>query len=273
MKLESAIQGRSGRLAAGALVLLGLTIGLAWAAAPAAPLTPEQITQMLEEGEGVLKGGNPELAISKYFEPINQSFMRETAKAGANDEVYASHGATETAAYTAKIAKKNEGASTPTNLVIVSGAWTDALLLKARAQAQLQKLDQARSTLDMASIISPADPAVWMEMGSIEQGAKNWDKALTNYHNAENFAGAVEDKDKQKQVMCEALRGQAAALIETSKLDDAAAMYKRCLKFVPGDSASTEGLAHVAALGGPAVPAPPPAPAAAAKTPPPTKPH
>jgi tetratricopeptide (TPR) repeat protein len=277
MKLESAIQDQSGRLAAAALALLGLMSGLAWAAAPPVPLTPEQIAQMLQEGEGVLKGGNPELAISKYFEPINQSFMRETAKAGADDEVYASHGATETAAYTAKIAKKNEGAKTPTKLVIVSGAWTDALVLKARAQAQLQKLDQARSTLDMAAIISPADPAVWMEMGSIEQGAKNWDKALTNYHNAENFAGAVDDKDKQKQVMCEALRGQAAVLTETSKLDEAAAMYKRCLKFVPGDNASNEGLEHVAALGGPAVPAPTPAPAApgaaAAKTPPPTKPH
>ncbi len=278
MKLESAIQGPSGRLAAGALVLLGLMSGVAWAAAaaPATTLTPEQIAKLLEEGEGVLKGGNPELAISKYFEPINQSFMRETAKAGADDEVYASQGATETAAYTAKIAKKNEGAKSPTKLVIVSGAWTDALVLKARAQAQLQKLDQARSTLDMASIISPANPAVWLEMGAVEQGAKNWDKALTNYHNAENFAGAVEDKDKQKQVMCDSLRGQAAALTEASKLDEAAAMYKRCLKFVPGDSASTEGLAHVAALGGPAVPAPTPTPAAGAaapKAPPPPKPH
>ena len=82
--------------------------------------------------------------------------MRETAKVGANDEVYASHGATETSAYTAKIAKKNEGAQNQTKLVIVDGAWTDALILKASAQVQLQKPDQAKSTLDMASIISPA---------------------------------------------------------------------------------------------------------------------
>jgi tetratricopeptide (TPR) repeat protein len=257
MKLESAHQGTWSLLAATVVALSGLLGTPAWAAAPPPVLTPEQMTKMLEEGEGVLKGGNPELAISKYFEPVNQQFMRESAKAGANDEVYASHGATETTAYTSKIAKKNEGAATPTKLVIVDGAWTDSLILKARAQVQMQKIAQARQTLDMASIISPAYPGVWLETAAVDVAAKDWDKAIEGYKRAENFAGAVEDKDKQKQIMCSAVNGQGSVLTEQKKLDEAAAEYKRCLKFIKDDATATQGLQHVAELGGPPVPAPP----------------
>jgi tetratricopeptide (TPR) repeat protein len=261
MKLEFAPQEKS-LFAATALALLAM-FGTAWAAAPPATLTPEQAKAMLDEGEGVLKGGNPDLAISKYFEPVNMSFMRATASAGADDEVYASHGTAETAAYTAKIAKKNEGAKTQTKLVIVDGAWTDSLLMKARAQVQMQKEKQAISTLDMATTISPFYPPVWMELGDVYSGEKNWDKALEMYKNAENLAGALDDKERQKQTMCESLRGQGAVLTELKQLDAAAEAYKRCFKYVPKDPGATEGLQKVADAGGPPVPAAPaPAPAA-----------
>ena len=96
MKKSSRYPGTRGPLATTIVAMLGLTSGPLVAAAPPAPtvLAPEQITKLLEEGENILKNGNPELAIKSYFEPVNQSFMRETAKVGANDEVYASHGAT-----------------------------------------------------------------------------------------------------------------------------------------------------------------------------------
>ena len=271
MKPVYAHENSSGLIAMAAMAVLALSSGPLSAAAPAAPavLTPDQIHKLLEEGEGVLKQGNPELAIKNYFEPVNQSYMHETAKAGANDEIYSSHSASETAAYTSKIAKQNETAKTPTQLVIVDGAWTDALILKARALIQLQRIPQARSALDMATTISPAYSPVWLELASTYQAEKNWDKALDNYKRAENFAGAVEDKAQQGQVLGAALRGQAGALTELGKLDEAAALYKRCLRVNAGDTAATEGLAHVAALGGPPVPAPAPAAAPA----PPAKPH
>ncbi len=55
---------------------------LAAAAAPAAVLTPDQISKLLADGTNMLSQGNAELAIKNYFEPVNQSFMRQTAKAG-----------------------------------------------------------------------------------------------------------------------------------------------------------------------------------------------
>ena len=203
MKPVYAHEYSSRLIAMAAVAVLALSSGPLWAAAAAAPavLTPEQSHKLLEEGEGVLKPGNPELAIKNYFEPVNQSFMHETAKAGANDEIYSSHGAAETAAYTSKVAKQNEGAKTPTQLVIVDGAWTDALVLKARALIQLQRLPQARAALDMATTISPAYPPVWLELASTYQAEKNWDKALNTYKPAENFAGAIEDKTQQAQVL------------------------------------------------------------------------
>src|SRR5712671_1938822 len=107
------------------IACLGMGSGslLAAPVQPPAVLSPEQITKLLEEGTNILNQGNAELAIKNYFEPVNQSFMRQTARAGADDEIYASHSATETAAYTAKVAKENEGAAKPLNLVTVDGAW------------------------------------------------------------------------------------------------------------------------------------------------------
>jgi tetratricopeptide (TPR) repeat protein len=231
------------------VVALGIMSGplLAAAAPPPAVLTPEQVAKLLEDGTGVLKQGNAELALKNYFEPVNQSFMRQTAKAGADDEIYASHSTTETAAYTAKVAKENEGAAKPLRMVTVDGAWTDALVLKARALVQLKRVNEALSALNQATILSPAYPPVWLEMGSIFQEQKDWEKSFRAYKTAENYAGAIEDKTKQAQSLASALRGQAVAMIELGRLDDAETLYKRCLKMDPGDTAATDGLAQVQA--------------------------
>ena len=242
-------------------------------AAPAAVLTPEQITKLLEDGTNVLNQGNPELAIKNYFEPVNQSFMRQTASAGADDEIYASRNATETAAYQAKVAKENEGAAKPTHMVIVDGAWSDALILKARALAQLKRVSEAMSALNQAVVLSPGYPVVWLEMGSIYQSQKDWENSFKAYKTAENYAGAIEDKAKQTETLTSALRGQAVAMIELGRLDDAETLYKRCLKLNPGDTAATDGLAQVQARRGTSAPAAgPAAPAAPPATPPPAAP-
>lgn len=238
-------------------------------AAPAAVLTPEQITKLLEEGTNVLNQGNPELAIKNYFEPVNQSFMRQTASAGADDEIYSSRNATETAAYQAKVAKENEGAAKPAHMVIVDGAWSDALILKARALAQLKRVSEAMSALNQAVVLSPGYPVVWLEMGSIYQSQKDWENSFKAYKTAENYAGAIEDKAKQTETLTSALRGQAVAMIELGRLDDAETLYKRCLKLNPGDTAATDGLAQVQARRGTSAPA---AGAAAPAAPPATAP-
>jgi tetratricopeptide (TPR) repeat protein len=256
-------------VAAFSAAAVGIMSGMLWAAPAAAPavLTADQISKLLADGTNVLTQGNPELAIKNYFEPVNQSFMRETAKAGADDEIYSTHSATETAAYSARVAKSNEGSSKPVKMVTVDGAWTDALVLKARAQTQLKRVAEAKSTLNQATVLSPAWPPVWIEMGAIYRDEQNWESSFKAYKQAESFAGAVEDKTVQTQVLGTALRGQAAALIELGRLDDAETVYKRCVKLNAADAEATEGLAKIAAKRGPVAPAagaaaaPAPAPA------------
>jgi tetratricopeptide (TPR) repeat protein len=237
------------------VALLGFSNGaLAAAAAPPAVLTADQISKLLADGTNILTQGNADLAIKNYFEPVNQSFMRQTASAGADDEIYASHSATETDVYTKKVAKENEGAAKPVRMVAVDGAWTDALLLKARAQVALNKTSAAKSTLDQASVLSPVYPYVWIEYGKLHKSEKDWDKMLSAYKTTENYAGAVEDKVVQKQLLATGLHGQAEALIELGRLDEAEALYKRCLKMDAGDTAATDGLAQINARRGPAAP-------------------
>ncbi len=245
---------------------------LAAAAPPPAILTPEQAAKLLEDGTNILNQGNAELALKNYFEPVNQSFMRATAKAGPDDEIYATHNATETAAYTAKVAKENEGAAKPLKLVTVDGAWADALVLKARALAKLNRANEAMSALNQASIISPAYPLVWIEMGALYRDQKDWERSFKAYKSAENNAGAIEDKAKQTQALASALRGQAVAMTELGRLDDAETLYKRCLKMDPGDTAATDGLAQVQARRAAAAPAAGAAAPPAGSAPPPAPP-
>jgi tetratricopeptide (TPR) repeat protein len=264
---SSGIRGAMAALCIAATACVGVTV---WAAAapPAPILTPEQAAKLLEDGTNILNQGNAELALKNYFEPVNQSFMRQTAKAGPDDEIYATHSATETAAYTEKVAKENEGAAKPLKLVTVDGAWTDALVLKARALAKLNRVSEAMSALNQASTISPAYPPVWLEMGSIYRDQKDWERSFKAYKTAENFAGAIEDKAKQTDALASALRGQGAAMIELGRLDDAETLYKRCLKMNPGDTAATDGLAQVQARRAASAPAAPPAGSAPAAAPP-----
>lgn len=271
MNRHSGSSSMGGSMAAIVVAALGIMSGtlLATPAPPAAVLTPEQISKLLEDGTNILKQGNAELALKNYFEPINQSFMRQTAKAGADDEIYASHNATETAAYTAKVAKENEGAAKPLHMVTVDGAWADALVLKARALTELKRYSEALSALNQAITLSPAYPAVWLEMGSVYREQKDWEKSFKAYRTAENDAGAIEDKTAQNQALASALRGQAVAMIELGRLDDAETLYKRCLKINPADTAATDGLAQVQARKATSAPAAGTAAAPAATAPPP----
>jgi tetratricopeptide (TPR) repeat protein len=273
MNMHTRRVGTSAAAAAILIAALGMVSSALLAAPGAAPaptaLSPEQIAKLLEEGTNILNQGNAELAIKNYFEPVNQSFMRQTAKAGAYDEIYASHSATETAAYTTKVAKENEGQAKPLNLVTVDGAWADALILKARALAKLNRVPEAMSALNQASTLSPAYPPVWLEMGALYRDQKDWERSFKAYKTAENDAGAIEDKAKQTEALASALRGQAVAMIELGRLDDAETLYKRCLKMNPADAAATDGLAQVQARRAAAAPAPG-APAAAPGAPPAT---
>ena len=160
------------------------------------------------------------------------------------------------------MAKENEGASKPLRLVTVDGTWTDALVLKARALAQLNHAPEALSALNQASTLSPGYPPVWLEMGSVYKSQKNWEQSFKAYKTAENDAGAIEDKSAQNLALASALRGQAVAMIELGRLDDAETLYKRCLKMDPADTAATDGLAQVQARRATS------APAAGAATPP-----
>ena len=64
MKLKSKHQGPVSLFSVTALALLGVLASPGWTAGPTAALTPDEAAKMLQEGEGVLKGGNAELAIS-----------------------------------------------------------------------------------------------------------------------------------------------------------------------------------------------------------------
>ena len=246
---------------------------MAAAAAPAANvLAPEQIVRLLEEGDRVLQQGNADSAIKKYFDPVLQSFMRQTAKAAADEEIYASHGASETLAYSGLVSAENEQAKgkTPLRMVAVDGAWTDALVLKARALVALKRAADAQDVLNQALTISPKFPTPWIELGAILQSERDWPRSQNAYRGAENATVYVDDKLLQTQLLGSALRGQAFALRQLARLDEADVLYKRALKLNPDDSVAQGELAHSEELRAAQAANPPAATPAPATTAPPT---
>lgn len=246
---------------------------MAAAAAPAANvLAPEQIVRLLEEGDRVLQQGNADSAIKKYFDPVLQSFMRQTAKAAADEEIYASHGASETLAYSGLVSAENEQAKgkTPLRMVAVDGAWTDALVLKARALVALKRAADAQDVLNQALTISPKFPTPWIELGAILQSERDWPRSQNAYRGAENATVYVDDKLLQTQLLGSALRGQAFALRQLARLDEADVLYKRALKLNPDDSVAQGELARSEELRAAPAANPPAATPAPATTAPPT---
>ena len=246
---------------------------MAAAAAPAANvLAPEQIVRLLEEGDRVLQQGNADSAIKKYFDPVLQSFMRQTAKAAADEEIYASHGASETLAYSGLVSAENEQAKgkTPLRMVAVDGAWTDALVLKARALVALKRAADAQDVLNQALTISPKFPTPWIELGAILQSERDWPRSQNAYRGAENATVYVDDKLLQTQLLGSALRGQAYALRQLTRLAEADVLYKRALKLNPDDSVAQGELAHSEELRAAQAANPPAATPAPATTAPPT---
>ena len=242
-------------------------------AAPAANvLAPEQIVRLLEEGDRALQQGNADSAIKKYFDPVLQSFMRQTAKAAADEEIYASHGASETLAYSGLVSAENEQAKgkTPLRMVAVDGAWTDALVLKARALVALKRAADAQDVLNQALTISPKFPTPWIELGAILQSERDWPRSQNAYRGAENATVYVDDKLLQTQLLGSALRGQAFALRQLARLDEADVLYKRALKLNPDDSVAQGELARSEELRAAQAANPPAATPAPATTAPPT---
>src|SRR5699024_4263644 len=153
--------------------------------------------------------------------------------------------------YLASVASASEEAQKSgkpgTSAIVVGPAWAMAHWARAYAYNALGQYGKARGELEQALALAPMNSQYRSELAYTYLKAKDWDKAISLYREAEANAELAPEDDATR-LKCVALRGQGYVLVEQHQLDDAAKAYKQCLKLNPDDRKSRGELHYIDGL-------------------------
>jgi tetratricopeptide (TPR) repeat protein len=137
-----------------------------------------------------------------------------------------------------------ESASRKKNMVVLASTWADAYFLKGYILVHIGQFVQARPFLEKAIKLSPGNAMYLSELGGVFQREKNWPAALQTFQSAEQ-ATEFSPPDVKNAELGKAWRGIAYVYVEQGRLDEAEALYKKCLKLDPNDSMAAGELRYV----------------------------
>ncbi|HET6553636.1 MAG TPA: tetratricopeptide repeat protein [Dyella sp.] len=216
-----------------------------WASA----LTPDDsaaIARQMDRGVQLLDQGIPDTAITRYFDPVIAHYEKLYPHAAGS--VYFAHDPNESVIYAAMDDPREQRGHRKLATVVDDSTWPDALELKGYALVEMQRNEEAIKVFKQAIEIAPIYPASWSELGNIYQARKQWGAAADAYRHAAQGAAWLEDPETRRTMQARAWRGEGSVMIETGKLDDAEAIYRRCLTLDPSDSRSKGQLAYISAV-------------------------
>lgn len=183
--------------------------------------------------------GQPQLAIDQYLDPMLARF--EATHAGETKRIYTARSLAETMLYMLTAAADKTAAIT------VDAGWSDALYWKAFALVELGQHAQARAIYEKAVVMAPSNARYINEIGYLDQQARDWPAALARFERA-IAAAAVSPPESKELELARAMRGAGFALIELARLDDAEAMFRKCLALDRDDKFSANELTYIAQL-------------------------
>jgi tetratricopeptide (TPR) repeat protein len=192
--------------------------------------------KLLVEGINLAKMRKPQEAISGYFDKVLAYY--ESKYADPKMKYYAARSPTESLLYLAEAANNHEAAR------VVSFAWAEAYYMKAYALEDLGRLAEAKASLTRALALSPHNSGFMAELANIYQIEKKWPDAEAEFRLAEDAAQLSPPQSKNVD-LARAWRGIAYVWVEEGKLDDAAALYRKCLDLDPNDTRARAALAYV----------------------------
>jgi hypothetical protein len=204
------------------------------------PETPQAWSEMplLVQGRKVLeKGGDPRLAIAGYFDPVIEHFARSYSDAGTR--FYGASNPMQMIMYTAL---PNEDKK---RIEVLDSTWPDAYLLKAYALNELKLFDDARAALEKAVSLSPLKAQYLSELAYTYQAQGECDRSIELYEQAASAAEMGSEDSTKTADLTLAWRGQGYCLVEQGKLDEAEALYRKCLKLDPSDAKAKSELRYV----------------------------
>lgn len=130
------------------------------------------------------------------------------------------------------------------NATVLSFVWSDAYFMKAYALQDLNRLEDAKATLQQALKLSPFNAQFLAEMGEIYAREKNWTRARQLYREAEDNA-PLSPPEARAGELGVARRGLGYVLVELGKLDEAEKEYQQCISANPADAKAKAELQYV----------------------------
>jgi tetratricopeptide (TPR) repeat protein len=228
------------RVILGILVSLAtpaMPLGAAWAAPAAADSQQNVEAAAIDQAFAAIGAKDPAKAIA-LVEPIIAA--QDAAHRKDPRRYYSAGSPTETLAYAGL------GARDGKETVVVGPEWGTANFVKGFALIDLGKSDEARKYLERAVELSPFNAQFLGELGEWHKARHEWPQAYELFQRGEAVANMMPSEDSQKYFLRRALRGQGYVLIEQGKLDQAEALFRRCLQIDPDDAGAKNELNYIA---------------------------
>jgi tetratricopeptide (TPR) repeat protein len=214
-------------------LIVATTVGLAVAGGD--PDKDPQMMKLLQDARHNIDSKNPASAIAKCDQVIN---AYKAHYAGSKQKIFCARSPEESLGLLLKAAVDKN------NAIVLSFTWSDAYFMKAYALQELQRLDEAKATLQQALKLSPFDAQYLAELGEINALEKNWQKAEQLYREAEENA-PLSPPEARAGELAVARRGLGYVLVELGKLDEAEKKYQQCITTNPNDTKAKAELQYV----------------------------
>jgi len=213
-----------------------VSLEAAWAQ-PAAPSEQSSNAAAIERAWDAIEAKDPATAIA-LVEPVIAA--EDAAHRGDRRQFYSAGSMAESLAYAAVGAKSGK------DTVVVGPEWGKANFVKGFALIDLGRSDQARKFLERAVELSPFNAQFLGELGEWHKARREWPQAYDLFQRGEAVASMMPSEDSHKYFLRRALRGQGFVLIEQGRLDEAEALFKRCLEIDPEDDRAKSELNYIA---------------------------
>jgi len=124
-------------------------------------------------------------------------------------------------------------------------AACDAYFLRGYALVELGRNGEARAALERAVQLAPREAHYRSELAELYARERNWNDALAAFDASATVAEKSTEQDRKNAELGRALRGKGFVLVELGRLDEAEAMYRRCLALDPADKKAMNELRYV----------------------------
>jgi Tfp pilus assembly protein PilF len=219
--------------------MAGLLIAMMLTAVPMAAAAQDKsrdsaASATIGQAFSAIQAGDPARALSTV-EPVLASFEKDFS--GEKRHIFCSETAEQEGYY---LTTADGGAD---NVRLVTATWCEAQYVKAFALVDLQRLDDAKLVFERLVGYAPKHARYLNELGYVFLKKKEWQHSIDIYTSAE--AAASFTPERRDYERCVAFRGIGYDLVELGRLDDAEAVYRKCLAIIPDEPKSLGEIEYI----------------------------